>query len=99
MPKRRHILILFACGAMVVIALAFLAAPHEPSYKGKSLSQWLESYDPEDLTASAPATEAIHHIGTNALPYIEPVPEAGTPVFMRLSSPSDGKQNPGILAG
>jgi len=63
--------ILFILIAAAVVAVAFVAAfnssgPKEPSYNGKTLSQWI------DLAYSSPqageADDALRHIGTNAIP-------------------------------
>jgi hypothetical protein len=47
----------------------FLAShEHEPSYEGRTLSQWLTAYYHDQSVAEA--TNAVHHIGTNALPFL-----------------------------
>ncbi|MDB6019186.1 MAG: putative lyase [Pedosphaera sp.] len=46
-------------------------APHEPVYRGKSLSAWLESYPVFNVPVEGQeqrANEAVRHMGTNALP-------------------------------
>jgi hypothetical protein len=67
MGKKRRILI----AALLVVILGgfawWLLRPSEPSYNGKSLSAWLEGYGPP-YTGSHDADEAVHHIGTNAIP-------------------------------
>ena len=41
----------------------------EPSYEGKPLGEWLKMYDRQgDYSYSKEATNAIHHIGSNAIP-------------------------------
>jgi hypothetical protein len=67
MPKRRLIIGILALG--IIAALIFtLTRPREPSYQGRSLSQWLEiASDKRDTPESKPAEEAIRQIGTNAL--------------------------------
>ena len=71
MPKRRHILILLACGLAVVL-YAILSIPREPSYKGKRLSEWIEIHGivAHSMSDREEAGEAIRHIGTNGLPYL-----------------------------
>jgi HEAT repeat protein len=61
--------------AFAVLIIAILAAclwlalsPREPSYKGKSLSVWLEPYRPEYSGDTSDADEAVRHTGTNAIP-------------------------------
>lgn len=56
--------------AVTVFVLVRLWQPTEPSYKGKSLSHWLEQYHSArgTGTASGEAEEAIRRVGTNALP-------------------------------
>jgi hypothetical protein len=48
---------------------------HEPTYRGKRLSAWLEVLDPgkarpKGTQADLEAQEAIRHIGTNAIPQL-----------------------------
>jgi hypothetical protein len=50
MPKRRHILILLACGLAAGLD-ALLSAPREPAYQGRFLTEWLENHR-GDLTNS-----------------------------------------------
>jgi HEAT repeat protein len=63
-------------GLLVVVAAALLWAgrSREPSYQGKRLSQWMDvlvpSDDAPDDASHKQATEAIRHIGTNALPFL-----------------------------
>ncbi len=41
----------------------------DPSYEGKRLGEWLKIYERQgDYSYSKEATNAIHHIGTNAIP-------------------------------
>ena len=68
-PQRRHILILLACGLAVGL-YALLSGLREPSYQGKSLSQWVADLDPQGRPESAKAAEAVRHMGTNAIPYL-----------------------------
>jgi hypothetical protein len=78
-PLRRFILIAILVAAILLTWLVISALPpKEPSYKGRTLSQWLLPYsidmgrdsieDPERVRLRAEATEAMHAIGTNAIP-------------------------------
>src|SRR5690348_5046029 len=68
-------LLLIACiGGFVWLALP----PKEPEYQGKPLSYWLERartnwnaifFSPKD-PETVECTEAVRHIGTNAIPYL-----------------------------
>jgi hypothetical protein len=65
MWKPRTLLILAACLA-IIGALAFaLAKPTEPTYKGHTLSYWVQTSDYNDE-----AETAIKAIGTNAIPVL-----------------------------
>jgi HEAT repeat protein len=54
--------------------------PDDPSYEGKRLGEWLKMHERQgDYAFSPEATNAIHHIGSNAIPallrrlvYVEP---------------------------
>jgi len=67
------VLVGLAMLGLAVVCYLVLRAPREPVYQGKTLSVWLETYNP----ASGPgrgspawkaADEALRHIGTNAIP-------------------------------
>lgn len=79
--KRRigvlSVLLLIAAACLGI----FVLAPHEPSYKGKSLSYWLRKIDDGDRqdgvswvswtnNGSVEAREAIQQMGTNAIPFL-----------------------------
>jgi hypothetical protein len=77
MAKKRYIfLAVLAVGAVGVLVWLALRGPAEPVYKGKRLSVWLEGYDyyrtnwVTDQLGKREADEAIHDIGTNALPLL-----------------------------
>jgi hypothetical protein len=77
MTKRPKILLLLACGTAVAGGLLFLTGSREPSYQGKSLSQWLglanEQQDLTDEQTKAPAQEfdtAIRAMGTKTIPFL-----------------------------
>ena len=63
---------------------------HEPTYRGKRLSAWLEVLDPGKARpmgtqADLEAQEAIRHIGTNAIPQLLRLVRArDTPLKLRL---------------
>ena len=69
MPKLRYILILLGFGLAVAL-YGILLAPREPSYKGKPLSQWIEAYSEQEVSEADEANEALHSMGTNAVPYL-----------------------------
>ena len=67
---RKPILIL--CGALalvLVIGLAVHKRRQEPSYQGKTLTQWLETYHRTDVFSGPACLAAIQAMGTNATPY------------------------------
>ena len=76
----RLALAILACGALLLLALHLLL-PHEPSYQGRSLSDWAKDFALEDweyttiqgkdeaLAKEDEAAKAIRHIGANALPF------------------------------
>jgi len=66
--RRRFILILPAAILVCVVAwLVFVPAP-EPSYKGRTLSQWIEEYGKSQQRRGT--SEPVEYFGTNALPYL-----------------------------
>jgi hypothetical protein len=72
--KRRRIL-LIAGGIIVVFVIAMVVWPRErePEYQGKKLSEWVLEYQTaykSGYPAREKATEAIDHIGTNAVPWL-----------------------------
>jgi hypothetical protein len=70
--KRAIIVGVVALVAMGVIVLSGQRAPPEPVYEGKTLSRWLENYDPANTNSSPQleedANNAIQVMGTNAIP-------------------------------
>ena len=75
MTKRRTIIALLAVVALVVGVL-ISSRTREPSYNGRTLSEWLEIYlTAEKATGTIrqngrTAAEAVRAIGTNALPFL-----------------------------
>ncbi len=79
MTRRRKILLLSACGLIAVVALCFFSLREkEPSYNGRTLSEWLRDYhakatslvpDGEEIPDEESAA-AVSAIGTNAIPIL-----------------------------
>jgi HEAT repeat protein len=83
--KHRKLFVPFACLA-AFITLLVLVSDHEPTYRGRTLSKWLatyqadasvtEKYMPVDWRGHTPtarqkeAAAAVRHIGTNAIPWL-----------------------------
>ena len=67
---------LISIAALALITIVGLTVavlqPREPAYQGKTLSDWLKTFDGSDWTIApdpeSPAVQAIRQIGTNALP-------------------------------
>jgi hypothetical protein len=80
MPKHRRLILAAASGLTIVASFIFVLAlwpSDEPGYKGQPLSYWISLYLSPNFPnetfvepAAAPAEEAIHHIGTNAIPFL-----------------------------
>ncbi len=70
MPNWGKWALLLACVVVACVLVVRLTRDNEPSYQGRSLSEWLSAYEKADtgtaLAKEAPA--AIQQIGTNALP-------------------------------
>lgn len=67
MPKRRLILGILAVALVAALIIAS-AIPHEPSYEGRSLSQWLGDFTAADAAVRDRAEQAIRRIGPQAVP-------------------------------
>ena len=66
--KRRQVILIAA--AVIILGLFWTYTRHrEPSYEGKSLSQWLDLYE-ERQDVSQEAAKAVRQIGTNAVPFL-----------------------------
>jgi hypothetical protein len=64
--KRRRLFIIFSVSiAALILALTLWPREREPEYNGVPLNKWLERYNDGD---NVEATQALRHIGTNALP-------------------------------
>ena len=59
--------ILLAPLCFMIAAFAAATYPNEPTYQGRSLSDWTNDLDPHGRV-NRPAWTAIGHIGTNAIP-------------------------------
>ena len=73
MRKRRTYVIMIAVGVLVGALAVVLLPSWEPSYEGKRLSEWVDSYSYSiDRGQYTPKQrdQAILGIGTNALPYL-----------------------------
>jgi hypothetical protein len=78
MRKRWKWLILVGCAALVCILTLTFRRNHEPSYNGRTLSEWVAIYggsvgDASNIASPADrqlAANAIRNIGINALPYL-----------------------------
>ncbi len=70
MSKRRKWFLVGACAMLAIVVLA--TRNREPSYQGKSLSDWLKPNARQKIDGPlAPETqEAIRQMGTNALPFL-----------------------------
>lgn len=66
--KNRRNIFLLTGAALTALLLIILWPSPEPSYQNKSLSQWLDLY--QKSSQNADATNAVHAIGTNAIPLL-----------------------------
>lgn len=58
------------CVLAVLVVLAWLNRPRDPVHAGRRLSGWLEDLVGLDAAARGAASNAIVHLGTNALPLL-----------------------------
>src|SRR5882724_2417304 len=70
--KRRNIIIiLLACGVFIAAAVFFIRHDREPSYQGRSLTEWMTAYNvASSAEETDEATKAIRQLGTNAIPHL-----------------------------
>src|SRR5262245_61766710 len=68
--KRRHYVTI--AGLLLCITLWWILKPdnHNPTYKGKRLSVWLQGYDSGDQHERAITDEVVRQIGTNAVSFL-----------------------------
>jgi hypothetical protein len=83
MTRRRKILLFGLCGVIAVVAVCFFCLRDaEPSYDGRTLSEWLVIYG-----SGADTTESEHAIvaiGPNAVPYLAKLLSAEDEPFVRF---------------
>lgn len=70
MTRGKKLLLLLAFALVVGIVAWQYNRKKEPSYQGRTLSRWLEAYGTDDKEARRAASEAVRHIGANALPFL-----------------------------
>jgi hypothetical protein len=71
MRRRRLFLLLFGCVvAGIIVLMVWPKRTSEPEYKGKRLSEWLALYLDGGSVGKQEASDAVHAIGTNALPWL-----------------------------
>ena len=73
MRKRRKLLLIFLPCAIALVLLLTLWREREPCFGDRSLLQWIaitEHPDSDPDYSKGDAQEAIHHIGTNDVPYL-----------------------------
>src|SRR6478609_2878769 len=83
--RQRKLLTAASVGLVLLLLLAgivYLASPHEPSYQGKSLSEWIAPFcvqtttnlylpvGPQYFQQLEPTRRAVREMGTNALPFL-----------------------------
>jgi hypothetical protein len=68
--------------AAIILGIAYLGSPREPSYEGKTLSAWIAPFcrqtttnldapaGPQHFEELQPTRRAVSQIGTNALPFL-----------------------------
>jgi HEAT repeats len=68
--------------AGLIVGVVYLASPREPTYEGKTLSEWIAPFclqtangldvplGPKHLKELEPVRNAVRQIGTNALPFL-----------------------------
>src|SRR5262249_25236961 len=91
MRKRRKFTWLFIGCAIAVVLLLTFWPNHEPQYKGRSLTQWVDllyyGYANDPDVSKHDAEEAIRAIGTNGLPfYVKWFQYQGRPWRTRLAN-------------
>src|SRR6266850_5231806 len=98
--KKRSVIIMFVAVVVLgVTGLYFVNRDKEPVYQGKRLSEWLALEGPRGArrrlkAGDGPATAAVMHIGTNALPVLLRWIEYERPVW-KLKMMELGRKLPG----
>ena len=80
MRRKRILIIAAACVLVGIGVVAFWPGEKEPEYNGKKLSEWLTDFE-EVPPQPTDATLAVHHIGTNGLPWLVKWIEHGRPAW------------------
>src|SRR5262245_4145112 len=70
MRKRRTQFIALLCLLLAGLSMIFLNRDVEPSYNGRTLSEWAISPFSNGAFESKEAADAIRQIGTNSLPFV-----------------------------
>jgi HEAT repeat protein len=69
--KRRFSIVAISLLVILLVAnIPKLFEPHEPSYRGRTLTSWLDGIDANPDPEDGPEEAAIREIGTNALPIL-----------------------------
>ena len=71
MTRRKKILLAAAILFLVVLAVAWLAVPSEPSHQGRPLSAWLKDLESLKHEERQAAQEAIRAMGPKAIPFLK----------------------------
>jgi len=80
---RRGILLGGIALVVALLAAGIFSITREPHYQGKTLSEWLKSYEAAaDNVRRDVAADAIRHMGTNAIPYLVEWAYHGPPGWM-----------------
>src|SRR4051812_23901697 len=66
--KRPRILFFVTVGILLLTFGWFVSRTREPSYQGRTLTEWLRSAADTYPEADSEEVRAIHHIGSNAIP-------------------------------
>ena len=68
--------------AVLIVSVVYLASPREPTYQGKTLSEWIAPFckqtakgldapgGPQHFEELQPSRRAVKEIGTNAIPFL-----------------------------
>jgi len=90
--------------AAILYGILYLASPHEPSYEGKTLSEWIIPFcrqtatnlyapgGPEHFKELQPVRHAVSQIGTNGLPFLIARLNRREPAFHRTARQLADKQ-------
>ena len=93
MSRRRTVFILLLAGLAIGLLLVS-ARLDEPSYRGRSLSDWLEALvQREDAEGAAEARLALRQMGTNALPHLLSMLRTKDSRFKKLLQQWEGKHS------